>query len=67
MKRNRDQRVPENQKIQLQLCVSVELENGKIHEIDCVVMATGYRSDVRSWLKVVFYKQKAMIESVNRD
>ncbi|KAH7573133.1 hypothetical protein JRO89_XS03G0073800 [Xanthoceras sorbifolium] len=30
----------------------VELVNGEIHEIDSVVLATGYRSNVPSWLKV---------------
>ncbi|KAL5781551.1 hypothetical protein ACOSP7_006580 [Xanthoceras sorbifolium] len=29
----------------------VELVNGEIHEIDSVVLATGYRSNVPSWLK----------------
>jgi indole-3-pyruvate monooxygenase len=36
----------------------VELVNGEKSEVDAVVLATGYRSNVPSWLKVrklVFY------------
>lgn len=32
----------------------VELADGKILEIDSVILATGYRSNVPSWLKVSF-------------
>lgn len=31
---------------------SVELVNGERHDIDAVILATGYRSNVPSWLKV---------------
>lgn len=30
----------------------VELVNGEKHDVDAVVLATGYRSNVPSWLKV---------------
>lgn len=33
----------------------VELVNGKNLEIDSVILATGYRSNVPSWLKVRFF------------
>lgn len=39
---------------------SVELVNGEQHDIDAVILATGYRSNVPSWLKVRKYSENSL-------
>ncbi|XP_021320022.1 probable indole-3-pyruvate monooxygenase YUCCA9 [Sorghum bicolor] len=41
--------------------VAAELVDGSVVEADAVVLATGYRSNVASWLKVQFFFTKAVM------
>lgn len=48
---------------------SVEFVNGKVEHFDAIILATGYRSNVPSWLKVhtINFLKFGLLDQMHKD